>query len=283
MTTTIAVHNRKGGVAKSTSVLNLAGELTEQGLKVLSIDCDPQSTLTAFASGKIDEQIEPSATVLSAMLPERYEVDEKAIFAPAPWGGSLWRATGDLAEVESFLNGDVPGPHMRLRSALHRRAQDFDVVLIDTPPSTGKCVFNALGAADFVLVPMIADQASLSGLHKMFKTFNLVKQLEHPDLEVIGMFSTMAEERTLHYRDAMSYVRENFGDFVMRTAAVPKSTKVKDASLHKMTIRAYEPENPAGEAYRDLAENLLDRLAQRGHEFASRKTVVEPVIEQQAA
>jgi chromosome partitioning protein len=198
----LALANRKGGVAKTTSTVNIAAELTAAGYRVLCCDLDPQASLTLIA-GLVPDRLPDEQTALAALLPELVEPDPDRLCAPAPWGGELMPANQHLANAEVALTaGSAAGPHQRLAIALEELAGRYDFVLVDSPPSMGKLVLNAICACDHLLVPVAADYVSVGGLDRLLEVVEQVRRFERKELSILGVFATQAR-RTLHSRETL--------------------------------------------------------------------------------
>ena len=256
MTTTITMVNRKGGVSKSTSTMNLAGELSARGLRVLTADLDPQASLTAFAG--YGGQVTRERSMLAALMPEKFPgVQVASLVLHAPWGGALLPASPDLAEAEAELGG-VIGPHTRLRSALRKLDGLFDMILIDSPPSVGNLVFNGFGAADYLLVPVGCDLASLDGLQTLMGTLGLFREHVNPELELLGVFGSL-RRNTLHASESLELLAQMLPEHAFKTT-IPMTVAVQDAQSARQAIGTYRPGHPAAVAYAALADEVLARL-----------------------
>ena len=253
---TLTLVNRKGGVAKTTSTLNIAAELHARGHRVLAVDLDSQGTLTTVA-GYRSTQVDPALSALGALLPEHHEIDWSAVVRPAPWGGGLIPSHPDLAGAEQALSKAL-GPHARLRRALDRLAGDRDVVLVDAPPSTGKLVFNAMVAADALLVPVKCDYASVAGLERLFATIELVREYEAPELSVLGVFATFVRP-TRHARETLETLVELLGDALI-PAVIPENVQLQDAQAGHMAARQLAPRSRGAEAYARLTDEIVRRV-----------------------
>jgi chromosome partitioning protein len=217
----IAFANQKGGVAKTTSTLNLAVALKEQGFDVLAIDLDPQGNLT-MSQGMNPDQVERSMfDVLVHSLPideviHRAEVD-------------LAAASLDLAGAELALASMI-GRERALQKALIPVRSQYDYILIDTPPSLGLLTINALTASDGVIVPVQCEYLSLRGLVQLENTLTMIRENLNPTVEIRGILPTMYDSRTLHSREAMDMLKENFGELVFNTS-IRKTIRYAEAPV----------------------------------------------------
>lgn len=253
----LGLANRKGGVAKTTSVLNLAAEASARGKRVLCVDCDPQATLTLLA-GYQPEQVAKECSVLAALLPETFEDwSPQATALETPWGGELWPSCPDLAGAETALGAEAAGPNRRLARALSDL--DYDLVLIDCPPSVGRLAMNAMAASDGLLVPVLPNYASVGGLKRLLSTVTLLREYEQPSLEIVGVFFTMAR-RTVHERETREALAAQLPGLIMATT-IPMTVAVQDAQSAHEPLRAYDPDNAAASAYAQLADELELRLS----------------------
>src|SRR5947208_12697722 len=203
MPTVIAFANQKGGVAKTTSTLNLGVAFREMGLKVLCVDLDPQGNLT-MSQGLNPDDIERSMfDVLVHKVPieeivHRNEVD-------------LAVSSIDLAGAELALSSMI-GRERALEKALLPIKAEYDYVLIDTPPSLGLLTINALVASNSVIVPLQCEYLSLRGLVQLENTLSMIRENLNPNVEIEGILPTMFDRRLLHSREAVEILKENFGE-----------------------------------------------------------------------
>jgi chromosome partitioning protein len=251
----IAFANQKGGVAKTTSTLNLAVALKEQGNKVLIIDLDPQGNLTMSQGLNPDDIDRSMFDVLVHKLPieeviRRTEVD-------------LAVASIDLAGAELALSSMI-GRERTLEKALTPIKERYDYILIDTPPSLGLLTINAFVAADGVIVPVQTEYLSLRGLVQLENTLSMVRENLNPNVEIIGILATMYDRRLLHSREAIEILRENFGDLVYNTR-IRKTIRYAEAPVKGQSVLAYDPEGEAAGMYRDLAKEVLNGATAREH------------------
>ena len=251
----IAFANQKGGVAKTTSTLNLAVALTEQGHRVLTVDMDPQGNLT-MSQGLNPDSIERSMyDVLVHRLPIEQVVHAGEI--------DLAVSSIDLAGAELALSSMI-GRERALEKALLPIKETYDFVLIDTPPSLGLLTINALVAANGVIVPVQCEYLSLRGLVQLENTLSMIRENLNPEVGIEGILATMFDARTLHCREAVEILQENFGDLVYQTR-IRKTVRYAEAPVKGVSVLKYDPSGSAAEAYRELAKEVLNGAKARQH------------------
>jgi chromosome partitioning protein len=251
----LAFANQKGGVAKTTTTLNLAVAFKERGFRVLAIDLDPQGNLT-MSQGFNPDEIERS---MFDVLVHRLPIAE--VIEPAEV--DLAVSSIDLAGAELAL-ASLIGRERALEKALVTIKGDYDYVLIDTPPSLGILTVNALVASDGVIVPVQCEYLSLRGLVQLQNTLTMIRENLNPHVEIQGILPTMFDSRTLHSREAIEILEENFGDLVFKSR-IRKTIRYAEAPVKGSSVLAYDPEGPAAEAYRELAKEVLDGAKAREH------------------
>jgi chromosome partitioning protein len=251
----IALANQKGGVAKTTTTLNLAVAFQEEGFGVLAVDLDPQGNLT-MSQGMDPDNLERSMfDVLVHSLPideviQRAEVD-------------LAVSSIDLAGAELALSGMI-GRERALQKALMPVRGRYDYILVDTPPSLGLLTINALTAADTVIVPVQCEYLSLRGLVQLENTLTMIRENLNPTVEIGGILPTMYDSRTLHSREAVEMLKENFGDLVFDTR-IRKTVRYAEAPVQGSSVLKYDPSGSAAQAYRELAKEVLNGATPRKH------------------
>jgi chromosome partitioning protein len=251
----IALANQKGGVAKTTTTLNLAVAFKEQGFNVLAVDLDPQGNLT-MSQGMDPDTVERSMfDVLVHSLPideviHRTEID-------------LAVSSIDLAGAELALSSMI-GRERALQKGLLPARNRYDYVLVDTPPSLGLLTINALTAADSVIVPVQCEYLSLRGLVQLENTLTMIRDNLNPTVEIRGILPTMFDGRTLHSREAVEMQKENFGELVFETR-IRKTVRYAEAPVQGSSVLKYDPSGTAAEAYRELAKEVLDGATPRQH------------------
>ena len=243
----ISFANQKGGVAKTTTTLNLGVALAEQNLKVLLCDLDPQGNLT-MSQGLNPDTIERSMfDVLVHRLPIQEVIHHTEV--------DLAVSSIDLAGAELALSSMI-GRERALEKALAPVRENYDYVLIDTPPSLGLLTINALVASDHVIVPVQCEYLSLRGLVQLENTLAMVRENLNPHVAVEGIVATMFDGRTLHSREAIEILEENFGDLVYRTR-IRKTVRYAEAPVKGSSVLKYDPTGAAAEAYRELAREVV--------------------------
>jgi chromosome partitioning protein len=243
----IAFANQKGGVAKTTTALNLAVAFKESGHRVLAVDMDPQGNLT-MSQGVDPDKVEKSMfdvlvhrTPISEVIVER-EIDVAV-------------ASIDLAGAEIAMSTQI-GRERALQKALDEVLDDYDFVCIDTPPSLGLLTVNALTAANKVIVPVQCEYLSMRGLVQLQNTLQMIRENLNPGVEIEGILPTMLDSRTVHAKEAVEILEENFGELVFKSR-IRKAIKFAEAPVRGTSVLKYDPKGPAASAYRDLAKEVL--------------------------
>ena len=251
----IAFANQKGGVAKTTSTLNLGVALVEKGLKVLAVDLDPQGNLTMSQGWNPDEIERSMFDVLVHKLPITEIVRTSELDVAV--------SSIDLAGAELALASMI-GRERALEKALAPVRETYDYILIDTPPSLGLLTINALVAANGVIVPVQCEYLSLRGLVQLENTLAMIRENLNPAVEIQGILPTMFDKRLLHSREAVEILRENFGDLVLNTK-IRKTIRYAEAPVKGQSVLAYDPSGEAASMYRDLAKEVLNGASARQH------------------
>jgi chromosome partitioning protein len=250
----VAVANQKGGVAKTTTVQSLGVALAELGQRVLAVDLDPQACLT-FSLGFDPDGLPAS---LHDVLVRRAKVAEVRCEVPGVNGLSLLPATIDLAGAEVHLLSRTGREHVLAR-ALQPVLHDYDVVLIDCPPSLGVLTINGLTAAEVVVVPLQCEALSNRGVGQLLETIEDVRQFANEKLRVLGVVATMYDGRTTHSRKVLAEVEERLGLPVFEPP-VPKSVRFAEAPELGRSILQHAPSSPGAAAYRAIAVQVLASL-----------------------
>ena len=232
----LALANQKGGVAKTTSTVNLAAALVEEGKRVLVCDLDPQSNLT-MSQGFDPERLERSMyDVLVHKLPIE-DIVQHAEF-------DLAVASIELAGAELALAAMI-GRERALEKALLAVRSDYDYILIDTPPSLGLITINALTASDGIIVPVQCEYLSLRGLAQLEATLLMIRENLNPRVAIVGILPTMFDGRLVHAREAIEILEENFGSVVFKTR-IRKTVRYAEAPVQGQSVLRYDPTGHRG-------------------------------------
>jgi chromosome partitioning protein len=243
----IAFANQKGGVAKTTTALNLAVAFAEKGFRVLCVDMDPQGNLT-MSQGIDPDTLETSMYDVHEHQDSIREVVRKREIDVAC-------ASIDLAGAEIAMSTMI-GRERSLEKAFKAIEGDYDFICIDTPPSLGLLTINALTAADKVIVPVQCEYLSMRGLIQLQNTLQMIRENLNPDVEIEGILPTLMDTRTIHAKEAIEILEENFGDRVF-ASRIKKTVRFAEAPVKGMSVLKYDPDGIAAQSYRDLAKEVL--------------------------
>ncbi len=251
MSTIIAVVNQKGGVGKTTTVVNLAAALTDMGLRVLVCDFDPQANAT---SGLGVDKRKVKHTSYSLIIEE--STAQQAILHTE--FADVIPSSADLAgagvELISFDHRE-----RQLRKALEPVREKYDVIFIDCPPSLEMLTLNGLIAADGILIPVQCEYFALEGLSDLMATLRSVKRKLNPCLDIFGVVLTMFDGRTNFSTQVAQEVRRHFPGKVF-TTSIPRNVRLAEAPSHGLPITAYDRSSRGAVAYRELAQEVADKL-----------------------
>lgn len=253
MAKTLALANQKGGVGKTTTAVSLAATLAQRGMSILLVDLDPQGNSTS-SLGLDKNRLRSSSYQL--ML-EDASLDEVLETEVRP-GIDLIGANPALAGAEVELV-NLSQRERRLERALNRQALDYDLVVIDCPPSLGLLTVSALVAAEHVIIPIQCEYLALEGLMQLVNSMDLVKRRLNPALDVLGVVMTMYDARTRLSAEVVESVRRYFPSRQFRTV-IPRSVRLAEAPSHGLTIFEYAPQSAGALAYRALGEEVAARL-----------------------
>ncbi len=246
----ITICNQKGGTGKTTSAINLASYLALAGKKVLLIDLDPQANATSgIGINKHNVQKSTYHVLLE-------ELEFKEIIQPTAISGlfvapSSLDLTGAEIELVSAL-----GREYRLKRALVKEKDNFDFMLIDSPPSLGLLTINGLCAADSVLIPVQCEYYALEGLTQLVNTIKLVKNNLNPDLSIQGILLTMADFRTNLTKEVIQEARKHFHDKVYNTV-IPRNVRLTEAPSFGKPVVLYDKDSLGAQKYEEFSKELL--------------------------
>lgn len=251
-TKTLAIINQKGGVGKSTTAVNLAAALGEDGKKILVIDLDPQGNTTSGFGIDKDELEHDTYDVVCGDTPI-----SEAIVDTVAKNVYVLPATIQLAGAEIELVSAIARESI-LSSVLHEVEEEFDYIFIDCPPSLGLLTINALVASNSLLIPIQCEFYALEGVTKLLESMKMVKMRLNPELVVFGVVMTMYDSRTSLSKQVVNEVKKFFGNKVFKTI-IPRNVKLSEAPSHGLPITMYARVSKGALAYRNLAREVVRR------------------------
>lgn len=253
----IAVTNQKGGVGKTTTVVNLAASLAHKKYRILVVDLDPQGNATT-GSGINKGSIKSGS--YQALLAK---IEVQAAIVQSPSGHyDVLGANRALAGAEVELVQEI-AREMRLKSALETVRNNYDFIIIDCPPTLTLLTINGLVAADCVLVPMVCEYYALEGISDLLATLRKIRQSGiNPNLSILGVLKTMYDIRSNLAQDVAAELHKHFGAGVFRSE-IPRNIRLAEAPSHGMPVLKYDAKAKGTEAYLSLANEVINRLKKK--------------------
>lgn len=250
----IAIANQKGGVGKTTTAINLAAAMAQKGKRVLLADLDPQanSTISFLDLQEVDLSVydlltEPSLSFSEVVKPTKIETLD------------ILPARISLAKLEGKLVGELDAP-FRLKDRLDPVTRNYDVVVIDTPPTLGLITVNALVASTHLVVPIQSSYFALEGTDDLLETVERIKARPNPQLEVLGVLVTLHDKRTTLSKDIFDQICQVFGDKVFETT-ISRSVRLEESPAYRESIFTFAPTSSGAVEYAKLCEEVLSRVS----------------------
>lgn len=256
MAEVICITNQKGGVGKTTTAVNLAFYLAKEGLKILLIDLDPQGNATSGVGVKKEELVTSMAEVMVGQTELREIIIETEYkgFDLAPTTQKLAASEVEMAKLNKKF--------VQLREEVKKVEGDYDVIVIDSPPSLSLLTVNGMIAGDYLLLPVQTEFYALEGVAQLLESMKLVKKATNPNLKLLGVLATMYDKRTSLSVQVLEEMKKYFKDKVFITT-IPRNVRVAEAPSHGVPVGAYDKFSRGAKAYKSLAKEVIKRIGEK--------------------
>jgi chromosome partitioning protein len=252
MSKVITVTNQKGGVGKTTTSINIAFYLAKAGKRTLLIDFDPQGNASSGLGISKDDLTYTISDVLLGTVDANqaiYKTDFKHL--------SLIPSTPQLADIEVKI-ANAQNRFILLRSAIKSISDNYDYIIIDSPPSLSLLTVNSMITADYILLPVQTEFYALEGVAQLLETMKLVKKVANPELRILGVLATMYDKRTSLSSQVLAEIKKYFKELVFKTT-IPRNIRLAEAPSHGAPIGKYDAFSRGAKAYKQLTQEILER------------------------